>query len=368
MTRQTPDLLSMTQAELAAFCAGQGLPAYRAAQLFAWLQRGALYEEMTNLPLALRRSLAEAAPLRYPRIAQKFVSRLDGTVKYVYELFDGEHIESVVMRYHHGTTICISSQVGCRMGCCFCASTLGGKVRDLCAGEMLGQIIVAARDLGERIDGVVLMGIGEPLDNYDNVLRFLQLCSAQQGLGIGQRHISLSTCGLVDKIDRLAEEKLGITLSISLHAPTDTLRSAIMPVNEKWGVDALLCATVRYFEKTGRRISFEYTLIHGKNDTEAEALSLAALLKKHADGKMPLHVNLIPVNPVKERGFSPGSTAQNRAFAALLEKNGITATVRRRLGADIDASCGQLRARLEQDRHHTAALDTKGAAQCSITE
>ena len=272
------------------------------------------------------------------------------------------------MRYHHGTTICISSQVGCRMGCRFCASTLGGKVRDLCAGEMLGQIIVAARDLGERIDGVVLMGIGEPLDNYDNVLRFLQLCSAQQGLGIGQRHISLSTCGLVDKIDRLAEEKLGITLSISLHAPTDTLRSAIMPVNEKWGVDALLCATVRYFEKTGRRISFEYTLIHGKNDTEAEALSLAALLKKHADGKMPLHVNLIPVNPVKERGFSPGSTAQNRAFAALLEKNGITATVRRRLGADIDASCGQLRARLEQDRHHTAALDTKGAAQCSITE
>ena len=343
MTRQTPDLLSMTQAELAAFCAGQGLPAYRAAQLFAWLQRGALYEEMTNLPLALRRSLAEAAPLRYPRIAQKFVSRMDGTVKYVYELFDGEHIESVVMRYHHGTTICISSQVGCRMGCRFCASTLGGKVRDLCAGEMLGQIIVAARDLGERIDGVVLMGIGEPLDNYDNVLRFLQLCSAQQGLGIGQRHISLSTCGLVDKIDRLAEEKLGITLSISLHAPTDTLRSAIMPVNEKWGVDALLCATVRYFEKTGRRISFEYTMIDGVSDSPEQAQLLA---KKLAG--MGAHVNMIPLNNVTESGLHTSSKQAIHRFQTILEENGITATLRRTLGSDIDASCGQLRRKYEK--------------------
>ena len=368
MTEQTPDLLSMTQQELADFCAGLSLPAYRAGQLFRWLGQGAGYEEMSNLPLALRQSLAAQAPLRYPRIAQKFVSRLDGTVKYVYELFDGEHVESVVMRYHHGTTICISCQVGCRMGCRFCASTLGGKVRDLSAGEMLGQILVAAKDLNERIDGVVLMGIGEPLDNYENVLRFLRRCSEKEGLGIGQRHISLSSCGLVDKIDRLAEENLGITLSISLHAPTDALRSAIMPVNEKWGVDVLLEATVRYFEKTGRRISFEYTLIRGKNDTEAEARALAAVLKKHAGGKMPLHVNLIPVNPVKERGFSPGSAAQVRAFAALLEKNGITATVRRRLGADIDASCGQLRARLEERQKgygampQTEQINEKGAA------
>jgi 23S rRNA (adenine2503-C2)-methyltransferase len=250
------------------------------------------------------------------------------------------------MRYEHGNTVCISSQVGCRMGCRFCASTIGGRVRDLSAGELLGQVIAAQADLGERIDNIVMMGIGEPLDNFDNVVRFLRLVNDPAGLNIGYRHISLSTCGLVDKIDRLAALELPITLSISLHAPDDETRSAIMPVNNKWGVDELLGACRRYYDKTGRRISFEYTLISGKNDSVEQAEKLARVLNARLRSKgesMPIHVNLIPVNEVKETGFTHSGEAAVRAFAATLERRGIRATVRRKLGPDINASCGQLR-------------------------
>ena len=343
-----PDLLSKTPSELRQYCQSTGLPVFRAKQIFSWLHRGCQYEEMTDLPHALRVRLQTEAPLRFPTIAQKLISATDGTVKYIFRLHDGEIIESVVMQYHHGTTICISSQVGCRMGCRFCASTLHGKVRDLAPSELLGQILIAAKDLQKRIDGVVLMGIGEPLDNYENVLRFLHLVSDPAGVCIGLRHISLSTCGLVDRIDALAQQALGITLSVSLHAPSDALRSEIMPINRKWNIAALLDATVRYFEKTGRRVSFEYTLIHGKNDTLAQAKALGDTLLRHTGRRMPLHVNLIPVNPVAERGFSPAQPARIKAFAAALQERGITATVRRRLGQDIDAACGQLRARFLQ--------------------
>ena len=250
------------------------------------------------------------------------------------------------MEYEHGHTICISSQVGCRMGCKFCASTIGGKVRDLTPGELLGQVIAASKDLSKRIDGIVLMGIGEPLDNYDNVLKFLHLVGDPEGLNIGYRHISLSTCGLVDKIKRLQKENLPITLSISLHAPDDETRSAIMPINKRYGVDELLDACRDYFRATGRRISFEYTLIAGKNDSVAQAEKLASVLNSHLRSKtetMPIHVNLIPVNEVKESGFVKSNRQAVSAFAKTLEARGIRATVRRRLGADINASCGQLR-------------------------
>lgn len=348
------DILSMNDDELKTFVLSLGEPGYRAKQLREWMTRGApSFDDMKNLPAALREKLKERAEYRLPKVAARFDSKLDETVKFVLELIDGEYIECVVMEYHHGTTLCVSSQVGCRMGCAFCASTIDGKVRDLYPSELLGQVIVAARETKRRIDGIVLMGIGEPLDNYDNVIRFLHLVHDEGGPGIGMRHISLSTCGLVGGIDRLADEALPVTLSISLHAPTDELRSAIMPVNRRYGVDELLGATLRYFEKTGRRISFEYTLISGKNDNIETAKQLCALFSRTVGKKMPLHVNLIPVNPVKERGFVPGSTKEIRAFAAYLEQHGITATVRRTLGADINASCGQLRRRVAEQNKDT---------------
>ncbi|MBO5744619.1 MAG: 23S rRNA (adenine(2503)-C(2))-methyltransferase RlmN, partial [Clostridia bacterium] len=277
-----------------------------------------------------------------PQIERKYVSAIDGTVKYLFRMFDGQMIESVVMSYEHGYTICVSCQCGCRMGCKFCASTIAGKVRDLSAGEILSQIIAAQRDLGIRISNIVMMGIGEPLDNYDNTIKFLKLVSDENNLNIGSRHISVSTCGVVDNIYELAKEKLGITLSISLHAYADEVRSAIMPVNKKWNIDALLTSCASYFRTTGRRISFEYTLIQGVNDSEQGALSLAAVLKKYMKD-MPLHVNLIPVNDVKEREFK--ATEKNAAikFMNTLNKNGVNATIRRKLGSDINASCGQLR-------------------------
>ena len=268
------------------------------------------------------------------------MSALDGTVKYLFRLFDGNCVESVVMKYAHGNTICISSQVGCRMGCRFCASTIGGKVRDLSAGELLGQVLAAQRDTGERISNIVMMGIGEPLDNYDNVLKFLHLVNCPEGINIGYRHISLSTCGLVNRIRQLAQENLPITLSISLHAPDDATRSSIMPVN----------ACRDYFAATGRRISFEYTLIAGKNDSPAAAEKLAHVLNAHLRSRtdtMPIHVNLIPVNPVAETGFSHSGKQAIHRFASILESRGIRATVRRTLGADINASCGQLRRKRE---------------------
>jgi 23S rRNA (adenine2503-C2)-methyltransferase len=294
----------------------------------------------------LQEKLREHFVWHLPAVEEKLVSRLDGTVKYLFSLQDGNCVESVVMRYEHGNTICISSQVGCRMGCKFCASTIGGRVRDLTPAELLGQVISAQKDMGERISNIVMMGIGEPLDNYDNVLKFLRLVNAKEGLNIGYRHISLSTCGIVDKIERLMEEDLPITLSISLHAPDDETRSAIMPINKRFGVDALLEVCRAYYARTGRRISFEYTLISGKNDSKANAATLARVLNAKLRSKtetMPIHVNLIPVNEVSETGFRHSSRDAVNAFAKVLESKGIRAMVRRKLGSDINASCGQLR-------------------------
>ncbi len=330
--------------ELEEFFVGIGEPKFRAKQTFTRLMRGEKISEITNLSKQLRERLEEKTYDTLPRVIEKHVSRIDGTVKYLFGLYDGACIESVVMKYKHGNTICISSQVGCRMGCKFCASTIGGKVRDLLPSELLGQVISAERDFGERISNIVMMGIGEPLDNYDNVIKFLRLVNHPDGINIGYRHISLSTCGVVPKIRELADVDLPITLSISLHAATDEKRSQIMPVNKKWSIDELLSACVYYYSKTQRRISFEYTLISGKNDTEADALTLAALLKNAFRGTgAPIHVNLIRVNEVAETGFKRGTDKSAQDFASALEKQGITATVRRRLGADVNAACGQLR-------------------------
>jgi 23S rRNA (adenine2503-C2)-methyltransferase len=287
-----------------------------------------------------------------------YESEIDGTRKYLFGLNDGNIIESVLMRYKHGNSVCISSQVGCRMGCKFCASTLAGRVRDLEAGEMLGQIIAAQRDLNIRISNVVMMGIGEPLDNYDNVVRFLTLVNLEDGINIGYRHISLSSCGIVPRIKELAELDLPITLSISLHAPDDETRSAIMPINRRYGVDELLDACRDYYKATGRRISFEYTLISGKNDSVESAIHLARVLNSKLRTRsetMPIHVNLIPVNEVTESGFQSSGKDAVRRFAAELEKKGIRATVRRTLGSDINASCGQLRREEAEERNSDAS-------------
>ena len=297
---------------------------------------------MTNLSVSFREKLSQFSVLPYPEIEEKFVSSIDSTVKYLFRLSDGQLIESVLMEYEHGLSICVSSQAGCRMGCRFCASTLGGKVRDLLPSEILGQVIMAQKDSGKRISNIVIMGIGEPLDNYDNVTKFLRLVSSPDGLNIGYRHISLSTCGLVPGIYKLAKEDLPITLSISLHAYDDQKRSEIMPVNKAHNIDRLLTACKDYFDKTGRRISFEYTLIAGENDSSEGAVALARLLKKYL-GKRPFHVNLIPVNPVKERGFAASGKNRVRAFCETLIKSGVNATIRRTLGEDINAACGQLR-------------------------
>lgn len=337
------DLLSMSFDELTGFVTETlKAPKYRAAQIAEWLKKGAAFSEMTNLPKALLATLEEKAFLSYPTIAEKYVSKLDGTVKFLFRMRDGEYVESVVMQYEHGYSICLSTQAGCRMGCRFCASTIGGKVRDLLAGEILGEILAAQKDLHITISNIVLMGIGEPLDNYDNVLRFLRLVNSEKGLNIGYRHISLSTCGLVDRIYDLAKEDMPLTLSISLHAADNATRSEIMPINRRYDLDALLKACRDYFDTTGRRISFEYTLITGKNDSLDTARALAALLKKYL-GKRPFHVNLIPVNEVSESKFKRGDKASIRAFEAELLRLSINATVRRTLGADINASCGQLR-------------------------
>ena len=342
------DILSLYPDELTDLIISIGEPKYRAKQIFSQIHKGISPGDMTNIGKATKLKLSEVSSFYLPKIKLKLVSKIDGTVKYLFELSDGNTVESVVMRYKHGNTICVSSQVGCRMGCAFCASTIGGRVRDLYASEILGQIISAQADLSERISNVVMMGIGEPLDNYDNVIRFLNLVGHEDGLNIGYRHISLSTCGVVNKIDMLAKEAFPITLSISLHASNDETRSSIMPINKKWGIDALLDACLRYYETTKRRISFEYTLISGKNDSEESALELAELLNKKLRPKkgsetFPIHVNLIPVNPVTETKFSASDRIAVQSFATVLEKKGIRATVRRRLGSDINASCGQLR-------------------------
>ena len=350
------DLLSVTPAELEELILSVGEPKYRAGQMFSQLHKGLSPAEMTNVGKKTCEKLAAVAEYHLPQVRRKLVSALDGTVKYLFELRDGHCVESEVMRYNHGNTICISSQVGCRMGCRFCASTIGGKVRDLIPGELLGQVIAARKDLGERISNIVMRGIGEQLDKYDNVVKFLRLVAHPDGLNIGYRHISLSTCGVVSGIYKLAEEEFPITLSISLHAPDDETRSSIMPVNNRWGVDELLTACTDYYDKTGRRLSFESTLLAGKNDPPEGASKLANVLNRHLRTRtttMPIHVNLIPVNEVEETGFSRSSDEAVKAFAAVLEKRGIRATVRRKLGADINASCGQLR-RAEQRATETA--------------
>ena len=335
------DLRSMLPEELVAYVKSIGEPAFRAKQLFSWFSRGVPLAQMSNLPKGLREKLGELMLETLPRVEKKLVSAIDGTVKYLFSLYDGACIESVFMRYKHGNTLCISSQVGCRMGCRFCASTIGGRERDLLPSELLGQIIAAEADSGERVSNVVMMGIGEPLDNYDNVIKFLKLVNLPEGLGISYRNISLSTCGIVPKILKLAEESFPITLSISLHAPNDTARSEIMPINNSYGVSELLYACNEYFQKTGRRISFEYTLISGKNDSDASARELSSVLKKHIKG--PLHVNLIPLNPVSERDYKTVDRGFAKKFCEKLNSLGINATVRRTLGPDINASCGQLR-------------------------
>lgn len=331
------DLKSMNLTGMAAFFKELGQPAFRARQVYQWLHRGARsFGEMTNLPKPLREALEADCFLSAPQVERKQVSAQDGTIKYLWRLSDGNCIETVLMRYHHGNTVCISSQVGCRMGCAFCASTLGGKVRDLTPAEMLDQVLFTQIDSGAPVSNIVLMGIGEPLDNFDTVLRFLELVNSPEGMNIGMRHISLSTCGLTEKIDKLAEYQLQLTLSVSLHAPDDETRSKIMPVNRGTGVEALFAACRRYFEKTGRRVSYEYIMIDGVNDQDWQA----DLLARHLRGA-PGHVNLIPLNNVEESPLKPSRRVA--AFQKRLEGQGVTATVRRKLGGDIDASCGQLR-------------------------
>ncbi|MDY3282396.1 23S rRNA (adenine(2503)-C(2))-methyltransferase RlmN [Dysosmobacter sp.] len=338
------DLKSMTQEEMTASLKALGEPAFRGKQIFTWLHRGATsFDEMSNLSKALREKLKGEYLLTPPRVARKQVSRLDGTIKYLWELSDGNCIESVLMQYHHGNTVCISSQVGCRMGCAFCASTVAGKVRDLTPAEMLDQVIFTQKDSGLPISNIVLMGIGEPMDNLNTVLRFLELVNHTDGLNIGMRHISLSTCGVIPGIDRLADLGLQLTLSVSLHAPDSETRSRIMPVNRAYDVEKLFDACHRYFQKTGRRISFEYAMIDGVNDQDWQA----DLLAKKIRG-MPGHVNLIPLNDVVESPFKPSKRVA--AFQKRLESHGITATVRRSLGGDIDASCGQLRRKAMEEQ------------------
>ena len=334
----------MTLTEIEAEMKALGQPKFRAAQIFDWLQKRCVttFDEMTNLSKELRSLLDDGYYIANCEIEDRFDSKLDETVKYLFRLNDGEYIESVLMKYEHGWSICISSQVGCRMGCKFCASTIGGLVRSLTASEMLSQIMTAQKDRGIRISNIVMMGIGEPFDNFDNVVRFLALVGDEKGLNIGMRHISLSTCGRVDGIRRFMELDSQITLSVSLHAPNDRIRNTMMPINKKWNVNELISACRDYFNRTGRRISFEYALIKGVNDSRECADELIRLLKG-----LVCHINLIPVNKVKENNYEKSDRV--REFCNYLNQNGMNATVRRTLGSDISASCGQLRQKHTQN-------------------
>ena len=339
-------LKSMTQTEVGQVLKELGQPAFRGKQVYTWLHKGVRsFDEMTNLPKQLRDLLAEKYPLHIPKVVRKQESQKDGTIKYLWELSDGNCVETVLMRYHYGNTVCISTEVGCRMGCAFCASTLGGLVRKLEPYEMLDQVLFTQVESGLPVSHIVLMGIGEPLDNYENVMRFLQLVNSQDGMNISMRHISLSTCGLVPGIDRLAQEKLQLTLSVSLHAPTDEIRNTIMPVNKAYPTEELLAACRRYYDITGRRISFEYAMINGVNDTPEAARTLLRRLKG-----LPAHMNLIPLNHVEESPLKPSTRQAVQQFQKILEDGGIPATVRRTLGSDIDASCGQLRRKYTKEQ------------------
>ena len=330
------DIASMLPEELSAELREMGEAPFRAKQVFEWLSTGVWdFGEMSNLPLSLRTKLADRFFLSAPQVLRKQISQTDGTVKYLWKLRDGNAVESVVMKYSYGNTVCISSQVGCRQGCVFCASTGLGFKRDLTAGEMLAEVLFSQADSGLPITGVVLMGIGEPLENYEQVIRFLKLVNHPQGMNIGMRHISLSTCGLVPGIRRLAEENLQLTLSVSLHAPDDETRRTIMPIAKKYDMETLISCCADYFRQTERRISFEYALIRGVNDAPWQAEKLAILMRRTHG-----HLNLIPLNRVEGSPLIPGDA---RSFADMLKKLGVNVTVRRRLGADIDAACGQLR-------------------------
>ncbi len=342
------DIKSLTLPELTGELQALGLPRFRGEQVFRWLhQRGAVaFAEMTDLSKDLRSRLEEQYEIAWARPEIKRVSR-DGTVKYLFVLNDGESVESVLMEYHHGNSICISTQVGCKMGCTFCATGQGGFSRDLTPSEILSQIQSAEADSGKQVSNVVLMGMGEPLDNYENVLRFLELVSDPRGRNIGMRHISLSTCGLVDKIYDLADRRLQLTLSVSLHAPNDVIRQKTMPVARRWSMEELLRACKYYSDVTRRRISFEYAMIRGVNDSDACAAELA-----HRLGGILAHVNLIPVNDVTGTGYEKPGIDRQKRFVSILADHGITATVRRTLGSDIEASCGQLRGQPKGGERH----------------
>ena len=333
------DIKSLTPEELADYFAGLGQPAFRSKQVFSWLSSGCgRWDVMTDLPKALRAELSEKCHLYAPEAIRTLTSAEDGTVKYLWRLHDGNAVETVVMRYHYGNTVCISSQVGCRQGCAFCASTIGGLVRNLNPSEMLDEVLFSEKESGLKISNIVLMGIGEPLDNFDNVMRFLELINHPKGRNIGMRHISLSTCGILERFDDLAQRDLQLTLSVSLHAPDDETRSRLMPANRNRGVDALFEKCAEYFSRTGRRISFEYAMIRNVNDSPQQAQLLSERVKPLA-----AHVNLIPLNHVDERSFEPSTPEDIRRFVDILTKNGVNVTVRRRLGSDVNASCGQLR-------------------------
>ena len=335
---------SMTLQEMSTALKAMNQPAFRAKQIYNWLHKGVRdYEEMTNIPQSLREELARQYPINAPVVVRRQESQKDRTIKYLWKLRDGNCVETVLMRYHYGNTVCISTEVGCRMGCAFCASTLGGLVRKLEPFEMLDQVLFTQVESGLPVSHIVLMGIGEPLDNYENVLRFLELVNSPEGMNISMRHISLSTCGLVPMIDELAKKKLQLTLSVSLHAPTDEIRNGIMPVNRAYPTEELLQACRRYYALTGRRISFEYAMIDGVNDTEESAKVLLKRLKG-----LPAHMNLIPLNHVEESPLKPSSRQAVMRFQKILEDGGVPATVRRSLGGDIDASCGQLRRKYEK--------------------
>lgn len=334
------DIKSMTLPELTEFVKELGEKPFRAKQLYQWMHEklAPTFDDMSNLSKGFREKLLECTSYTSLKTVQMLESDIDGTRKYLFALGDGHVIESVLMRYKHGNSVCISSQVGCRMGCRFCASTLDGLERNLTAGEMLDQIYRIQQSIGERISNVVVMGSGEPMDNYDNLVRFVRLLSDENGLNISQRNITVSTCGIVPGIEKLSEEGLSITLALSLHAPDDEVRKTLMPVANKYPLFEVLAACRTYFEKTGRRLTFEYSLVQGVNDNLEEAAKLAALLKD-----MHGHVNLIPVNPIKERDYRQSGREAIEAFKAYLEKKGINVTVRREMGRDIGGACGQLR-------------------------
>lgn len=339
------DIKSMLLPEIELELKELGEPKFRARQIYKWLHSGVVsFEDMTNLPQKLRQRLGELYYITAPKVLRKQESKYDGTIKYLWELNDKNSVESVIMRYNYGNTICVSSQVGCRMGCAFCASTIGGRVRDLSASEILDQVIFAELDSGLKISNIVMMGIGEPLDNFDNVIRFLQLVNSEDGLNIGMRHITISTCGIIEKVDKLGDYNIQSTLTISLHAPDDETRDKIMPINRATGVDNLLAAGRRYFEKTGRRVSYEYAMIDGVNDSEKQAKLLVSKLKGTGS-----HVNLILLNEVIESPLKPTKPENLEKFINILKSGGINVTKRRKLGGDIDASCGQLRRKATQN-------------------